>query len=78
MPAIPLPPDQCLDPTDWPAFRALAQKTLDAAIDKMEHAREGRVWTELPPELKQSLQSALPDEGRGLAAVQQQIETLLP
>ena len=78
MPAIPLPPDQCLDPTDWPAFRALAQKTLDAAIDKMEHAREGRVWTELPPELKQSLQSALPVEGRGLAAVQQQIETLLP
>ncbi len=78
MPAIPLPPDQCLDPTDWPAFRALAQKTLDAAIDKMEHAREGRVWTEVPPALKQSLQTELPVQGRGAVAVQQQIEALLP
>ncbi len=78
MPAIPLPPDQCLDPADWQEFRALAHKMVDAAVDKMARAREGRVWTEVPAELKQSLQSALPSQGLGPVAVQHRIEALLP
>ena len=78
MPALPLPLDQSLDPTDWEEFRTRAHKMVDAAVDKMARACEGRVWNEVPPELKQSLQSALPVQGRGPVAVQEQIEALLP
>ena len=73
-----LPPDQCLDPDDWQEFRALAHKMLDAAVDKMETTREGRVWSELPPELKASFESGVPIQGLGATATQQRIEALLP
>ena len=72
------PREPSLDPADWPAFRTLAHKMLDAAIDKMEHAREGPVWRAVPDEMKASLQSRLPVEGLGAAVVQQRIEALLP
>ena len=71
-------PEQTLDPTDWTEFRALAHKMLDAAIVKMETAREGRVWTEFPQEMKASFDAELPLQGLGSAATQQQIEALLP
>lgn len=70
--------DSSLDPADWQEFRALAHKMVDAAVDKMETAREGRVWTEFPPEMKASLQYPLPSKGLGPAATQQRIEALLP
>lgn len=76
-PAQPVLPAS-LDPVDWQEFRALSHKMLDAAVDKMEAAREGRVWTEFPAELKASLQCGLPAEGLGTAATQQRIEALLP
>nr|WP_298377468.1 pyridoxal-dependent decarboxylase [uncultured Halomonas sp.] len=72
------PENLSLDPDDWDEFRALAHKMLDAAIDKMEVARQGRVWNEMPPEMKQLLQAELPINGHGAAATQQQIEALLP
>ena len=71
-------PEQSLDPVDWNEFRALAHKMLGAAIVKMETAREGRVWTEVPPEMKTSFQSELPIQGVGPAQTQQRIEALLP
>ena len=70
--------DSSLDPADWQEFRALAHKMVDAAVDKMEKAREGRVWTEFPKAMKASLQSGLPSKGLGPAATQQRIEALLP
>ena len=70
--------DATLDPADWQEFRTLAHKMVDAAVDKMETAREGRVWTEFPADMKASLQSALPSQGLGAAATQQRIEALLP
>ena len=70
--------EQSLDPADWNEFRALAHKMLDAAIAKMETARDGRVWNEVPPEMKASLQSELPTQGVGPAQTQQRIEALLP
>ncbi len=78
MPSLQGAAEPSLDPTDWPAFRALAHKMLDAAIDKMEHTREGPVWRPVPDELKASLQSSLPVEGLGTAETQQRIEALLP
>lgn len=67
-----------LDPDDWEAFRASAHDMLDAAIDKMQSATEGRVWTPLPDEIKQSLTSGLPQQGVGIARTQQAVQALLP
>ena len=67
-----------LDPNDWTAFRFLARQMLEASIDKMQSASQGRVWTEPTPALKQSFEFAIPKQGRGGAATQAQIESLLP
>jgi len=52
-----------LDPADsagWADLRANAHALLDAAIDKLEAAKDGRVWTPLPDELKESLRAPAP------------------
>lgn len=71
-------PASSLDPADWGAFRADAHALLDAAIDKMEHAREGRVWTPFPPEMKAAFDQPLPEAGLGATALSAQLEGLLP
>lgn len=70
------PPD--LDPEDWQAFRARAHAMLDRAIDKMEHAREGRVWTPVPDELQQMLDAQLAPGGSGQAATDDALTSLMP
>lgn len=67
-----------LDPEDWEEFRARAHAMLDAALDQMQSAGEGRVWTPLPAEDKVMYQQPLPRVGVGPGAVQKQIEALLP
>ena len=71
-------PRTTLDPVDWPDFRATAHRMLDAAIDKMQTATQGRVWTEPTLLLKQSFEAPLPAIGLGLHATQAHIESLLP
>ncbi len=68
-----------LDPQDWTDFRARAHRLLDAAIDHLETAGEGSVWTPFPRELADAFASALqrndpapPDETLG------HLEALLP
>jgi glutamate/tyrosine decarboxylase-like PLP-dependent enzyme len=56
--------DHSLDPADWSAFRALAHRVLDQAIDHVEGARERPVWTPMPPEVVTRLAEPLPVEGR--------------
>ncbi|MBY9066598.1 cytochrome D ubiquinol oxidase subunit I [Hyphomonas sp. WL0036] len=67
-----------LDPEDWPAFRATAHRLLDAALDKMEAAREGRVWTPFPPEMKAAFSQPLPAQGQDEADLASQLAALLP
>lgn len=67
-----------LDPKDWGAFRARAHQMLDAALDKMQGATEGRVWTPLPEQNKQAFAQPVPQEGLGGDAVRDQLEALLP
>ncbi|MGE4611546.1 MAG: hypothetical protein AAED33_09155 [Paracoccaceae bacterium] len=67
-----------LDPEDWDSFRAIAHDMLEAALDKMQSATEGRVWTPLPDGIKQSLTSNLPREGIGIERTQQAVQALLP
>lgn len=67
-----------LDPEDWSLFRSTAHKLLDDALDKMESARDGRVWNPLPEEMKEALQIDLPMTGIGLEALHRKLSDLLP
>ncbi|MBI1398655.1 pyridoxal-dependent decarboxylase [Hyphomonas sp.] len=67
-----------LDPDDWAAFRANAHALLDAALGKMERARDGRVWTPFPDAMKAAFDQPLPQDGLGEAALSAQLEALLP
>ncbi|MCW9042622.1 MAG: pyridoxal-dependent decarboxylase [Pseudopelagicola sp.] len=67
-----------LDPEDWDSFRAEAHAMLEAAIEQMQGARDGRVWTPLPETQKAALDTPMPREGQGIAAVRQGCEALLP
>ena len=67
-----------LDPDDWDGFRARAHAMLDAAVDKMQGARDGRVWTPVPDDMKTALRTDLPPQGRGADATDAQITALLP
>lgn len=67
-----------LDPEDWDGFRRAAHQVLDAALDKMQNVREGRVWNPLPEDMKQDLQTELPETGEGFAEVAQRITDLMP
>ncbi len=75
---MPDDPETGLDPTDWNAFREVAHALLDAAITKMENAREGRVWTPFPPEMKAAFDQPLPRAGQGESEIAAQLASLLP
>jgi aromatic-L-amino-acid decarboxylase len=42
---------------------------LDAALDTIEHVRDGPVWRPVPPEVRSALETPLPRQGAGEAAV---------
>lgn len=71
-------PDQTLDPSDWPAFRAQAHRLLDAAVDRMTTYREGLVWNPFPADLQANFNTPLPAEGLGAEATQAHLASLLP
>ncbi len=67
--------DLTLDPSDWDAFRASAHEMLDASLDQMMAARDGRVWNPLPDAQKEALTAPLPRKGTDINA---QMQALLP
>ncbi len=68
-----------LDPEDWPAFRALAHRVLDAALDRMEGATEGPVWRSMPEAARAALSGPVPWEGAGAeAAAEEMLARILP
>jgi len=67
-----------LDPKDWDGFRALAHRMLDASIDKLSNAAEGRVWTPLPAAEKACIETGLPIVGTDPDEMQKQLQSLLP
>ena len=71
-------PETSLDPQDWAAFRKTAHALLDAAIDKMETAREGRVWTPFPPQMKAAFDRPLPADGQTDSDIADRLAALLP
>jgi len=67
-----------LDPKNWQAFRKTAHAMLDASLDKMEGAREGRVWTPVPKALKAEINSPLPQGGISAEQMRSELETIMP
>ena len=67
--------DLTLDPSDWDAFRASAHDMLNAAIDQMATARDGRVWTPMPDDQKAQLDVPLPRAGGDPSAL---MKAMLP
>jgi glutamate/tyrosine decarboxylase-like PLP-dependent enzyme len=67
-----------LDPKNWNAFRASAHAMLDASIDKLANAGEGRVWTPLPEAQKAAIQTDLPVQGSSHDVMQEQLQSFLP
>ena len=65
-------------PEEWAALRAHAHALVDASLDRLQSAREGRVWTPPPAELKASLQAPLPRDGTPIAQVATELAGLLP
>jgi len=67
-----------LDPADWPAFRAEAHALLDAALDRMQGARDGPVWQAPSEALKSTFDAPIPRAGQGAKSVAGKISGLFP
>lgn len=67
-----------LDPADWRTFETRVTRVLRVALEKMQSAQDGPVWTPPPDELKASLSEPVPTEGMELSEIATQLETLLP
>lgn len=61
--------ERSLDPSDWPAFRALSHQMLDAALDHVEGIGERPVWSVVPEDVKQALAEPVPLHPQGTAKV---------
>lgn len=73
------PQEFSLDPQDWKAFRRLAHRALDDALDFVEGVRQRPVWQPLPEETRQRLREPLPVEGSPLEAVYEEFKrSILP
>ncbi|MEP1231251.1 MAG: pyridoxal-dependent decarboxylase [Litorimonas sp.] len=67
-----------LDPKDWPAFRKTAHAMLDAAIDRLENAKDGRTWTPTPDDLKTKINAPLPLAGTDYQDISEQLSEIMP
>jgi glutamate/tyrosine decarboxylase-like PLP-dependent enzyme len=61
--------EHSLDPSDWPAFRALAHRMLDTAIDHVQGVEEGPVWSPTPEDVKKALNEPIPMKMQGTEKV---------
>lgn len=61
-----------LDPECWQMFRDTCHRALDDIIDYTRTMRERRVWTSVPPAIRQELDEPCPVQGASLDAVYQQ------
>jgi glutamate/tyrosine decarboxylase-like PLP-dependent enzyme len=74
----PTPPGS-LDPTDWEAFRSLAHRAVDDAIDDLATVRGRPVWQPLPDEVVARFHAPLPMSPQDPAAVYQEFrESVAP
>jgi aromatic-L-amino-acid/L-tryptophan decarboxylase len=70
-------PEDSLDPADWEAFKDLAHRLLDDAIDHLRTVRERPVWQPVPDAVRQALGEPLPVEGQGLERTCREVRQLI-
>ncbi len=71
--------EETLDPADWETLRVLAQSIVDDAVDYTRDVRERPLWQDMPPEVRARFRSPVPQEGRPLAEVYDDLVTnMLP
>jgi glutamate/tyrosine decarboxylase-like PLP-dependent enzyme len=76
---VDLQTDFSLDPEDWSAFRKLAHRALDEALNFIEGVRERPVWQRVPEEVRERLKEPLPVESAPLEAVYEEFrKSILP
>jgi glutamate/tyrosine decarboxylase-like PLP-dependent enzyme len=61
--------DTSLDPQDWTAFRALAHRMLDEAIDGIANVRSRPVWQPIPDDARAAFRTEVPRAPTALAEV---------
>ena len=66
-----------LDPADPSAFRALAHRVLDDALDGFKHLDDGPVWRPVPAGVKARLAQAVPRLPETLADVYADFQALI-
>jgi len=67
-----------LDPKDWKAFRKAAHAMLDTSLDKLEQAREGRVWTPVTKDLAEKIKEPLPMGPMDYEAMNDTLQEIMP
>ncbi|MEC5293160.1 pyridoxal-dependent decarboxylase [Aurantimonas sp. C2-6-R+9] len=71
--------EETLDPADWEVLRVLARRVVDDAVDYIRDVRERPLWQDMPPEVRARFRSPVPQEGRPLAEVYDDLVTnMLP
>ncbi len=70
-------PEDSLDPADWEAFKGLAHRLLDDAIDHLRTVRERSVWRPVPEAVRQALAQPLPVQGQGLERTCREVVDLI-
>jgi aromatic-L-amino-acid decarboxylase len=71
--------EETLDPADWEPLRVLARRIVDDAVDYTRDVRERPLWQDMPPEVRARFRSPVPQEGRPLAEVYDDLVTnMLP
>lgn len=61
--------DVTLDPDNWAAYRALAHRMVDEAIDHLDQVRERPAWRSMPDDVRNTFRSALPEDPTSLDIV---------
>ncbi|MFT6676013.1 MAG: glutamate/tyrosine decarboxylase-like PLP-dependent enzyme [Sulfitobacter sp.] len=71
--------EETLDPEDWEPLRALALRIVDDAVDYTRDVRDRPLWQDMPPEVRARFLSKVPQEGRPLGEVYEDLVTnMLP
>ena len=67
-----------LDPSNWDDFAEQAHAQLDVALETLQNASEGRVWTPVPDTLRAKLCASIPVEPTDTSKVRAALESLIP
>jgi hypothetical protein len=70
-------PEDALDPADWEAFKDLAHRLLDDALDHLRTVRERPVWQPVPDTVRQALAEPLPLEAQGVERTCRDVRDLI-